>query len=79
MTLILKLFFFIILLQHSSDIENKRRGKVSLNGYLHIGIGSRALHGLGYPWGSMDPRGFGWIWVKKNQKTAVWFGARVKK
>ena len=34
----------------------------------------RALHGLGYPWGSMDRHGLGWIWVKKNQNTAVWFG-----
>ena len=37
----------------------------------------RALHGLGYLWGSVDPRGFGWIWGK-FQQTADWIWARLK-
>ena len=35
---------------------------------------TRALHGLGYPWGSMDRRGLGWIWVKKIIKLQFGLG-----
>ena len=36
-----------------------------LSGSTHpkVSCTARALHGLGYPWGSMDLREFGWIWV----------------
>ena len=31
--------------------------------------------GLGYPWGSIDPRGFGWIWVKNKKNCGLVWGA----
>ena len=37
-------------------------------------VPNRTLQGLGYPWGSMDPRGFGWIWNENFRKLRFGLG-----